>query len=202
MSIHEIVNGAAQHKADLELLATMGTIFSATVTMFFAYITIRLTWIMLRFTIKPKVRIRLIENHHFISSKTYIMTFEVKNVGYRFYGKPPATGITAWVNVQEAFYPIKVRHGSNLEIENLEVRRGKENSKYFKVENINLFYEEPPELIELTAKMPKKKGKYLLWISLSSVQGGYTVFRKRIKVCQKKECRHGLRVTCKSLELD
>lgn len=193
MNISEVIitcsNWTVQHKAALEPFAVVATIISVPVTVFFAFVTVRLTWIMLRFTIKPKVRIKMIGTHQFISSKEYTITFELKNIGYRFYGNPPALGITAWVNVQEAFEPIQVCYGSTLEneLEKIDVRRGKGNSKYFKIERINLFFEEPPEYIKLTVKMPKKEGKYLLWISLSSTQGGYTVFRRRIKVCKNKK---------------
>ena len=165
----------------LEWLTLNLSSISQVSSIFLAFLTLWLTVIVLKFTAKPHIKISFNGKRTFWESESVVLSFHLRNVGH-WYGRPPASGVVAYVNTEEDLEPKRLRFGSTLEKERTEVRRGKRNSKYLKVEGIVLFYEEPGEDIELAVTMPAKPGRSRVWISLHSTEGGYTVYKTKVKV--------------------
>ena len=168
----------------LESLTSNLSSISQASSIFLAFLTLWLTIIILKFTAKPHIKISFNGKRTFWEAELVVLSFHLRNVGH-WYGRPPASEVVAWVNTDEDLEPKRLRFGSTLEKEKTEVRRGKGNSKCLKAEGIVLFYEEPGEDIELAVTMPAKPGRYRVWISLHSTQGGYTVYKTKVKVRSK-----------------
>ena len=75
-----------------------------------------LTYIILRLTAKPKIRISLNQEKSltFRPGETIKLTFHLRNTG-QWYGRPPATDVKVYVNFDQSFELEQVRFGSDLE---------------------------------------------------------------------------------------
>ncbi|MGD0013556.1 MAG: hypothetical protein ABSD56_03900 [Bryobacteraceae bacterium] len=158
-------------------LQTVSQFSSIVLTFFTAWLTL----IILKFTVRPKIRISAHGRRRWSPSEPATLRFDLKNVGH-WYGRPPATNTKVYVNVAPPLEPIKIRYGSILERTDEKVGPGKGGVKCLRAEGIDLFYEEPGESIELQLMTPDAKGRYRIWLSLYSEQGGHTVYRTSLRV--------------------
>lgn len=146
-----------------------------------------IAFLTLRFTAKPKLKIfldgfeKIQGQYWFPSDKIASHIFCLKNVGH-LYAKPAIINLTLYINYEPAFELIGVKYGSILELENSEVRRGKNNSKYLSVTGIKLYHKEPSEKVIVNVKMPKQSGIYICWISARMNEYDLGVHNFKIKV--------------------
>lgn len=157
-------------------------IFSAITSLFVAF----LTFFILKFEAKPKLRIHILNGKkriRFRVNEKTILKFYLDNVGHWFSAKPAATNIILWVNFEDAFNPIELRYGAELEKTTRDIRTSKiGKNKWIKASGIHLFYEETGETIEVEVQMPKKKGNYKIWLAVHADQGTCGVYKFRINV--------------------
>jgi hypothetical protein len=144
-----------------------------------------LTYLMLKFQAKPKVKIRFKNGRRRIKlpvGEKATLRFHAENVGHWYSAKPAATNVKLWVNFEPAFEPIEIRYGSVLERKSRELHLGVRDSKYLVASGIYLFHHEAGEDFEVDVKMPEKEGLYKLWIPIHSDQGDSGVQKLWIKV--------------------
>jgi beta-1,2-mannosidase len=153
----------------------------AAVSAVMSILTLWLTFIILRFTARPRLGIRLHDRRVLEPSEIVELRFTVFNRGH-WYGHPPATGVRIYFNLTKGCEPISLRYGSSLQLEDREVKRGKAGSLYLRAKGISVFYEEPGEDLVLTTKMAPTPGRYHVSIALNSTEGGHVVHRQLLKV--------------------
>lgn len=149
-----------------------------------------LTYLILRFTATPRIRIRYRGEEEtgrqtFESGERVNLQLSLDNVG-RFYAKPASTNTELYLNFESAFDLIEARYGSVLELVEASVRRGKNNSKYIMVKGIHLFYGEPGEDVLLDVKMPSDPGIHRFWVSVFSDQVDHGVHRFEIRIIEEE----------------
>ncbi len=144
-----------------------------------------LTFLILKFEAKPKLKVRLKnggrENRLHVNEKT-TLKFYIENVGHWYSAKPAATNIILWVNFEQAFKPIELRYGDALEKTNVNIRSSKHGNKWVRASGIHLFSQEAGEDIEVVVKMPGKKGRYRIWVTAYSDQGDCGVHKFWVKI--------------------
>jgi hypothetical protein len=151
-----------------------------------------IAFLTLRFTAIPKINISLKDSKECTllcrPNETVKLTFNLKNVG-RWYAHPPAKNVILYTNFPEPFELIEAHYGSALERSQRQVRIGKRydnlftgNMKYFRVDGITLFYEEPGEIVEVQIKTPNQLGIYPLRVAAHSDERAYQVCLFKIKV--------------------
>lgn len=157
-----------------QLISLTSLVVTTILTCFVGY----LTYLTLKFTTKPRLRISLRRPKakcEYRAGELAIVRFYVENIGY-WYGRPAATNVRVYVNFESAFEPMGLRFGSQTEVTEKNVRLGKRGSKYLRAKGIHLFYGEPGEEIVATVKTPTKDGRYRCWLSASSDQGDCGTF--------------------------
>ena len=154
-------------------------------------VMIYLTFIVTKFTAKPKLKIRFKNGKkeaEFGAGKKATLKLYVENQGHWYAAKPAARKTALYVNFPPIFEPIEIRYGSNLEKSNRKVKIGKGGRKYLKTEEIiYLFYEEPGEEIEIDVKMPQIEGRYPIEIAAYSEEGSCGFQRLWLKVVKKSD---------------
>jgi len=140
-----------------------------------------LTFVMLQFTARPKLRVTLqtrpsSQRRTFAPSQQLTLRFLLENTGYWF-AHPAARNANVYVNFSPEFQPTTIRYGSTLERLNRNLRIGKEHSKYLKADAIHLFHGEPGEPVEVDVTMPELPGRYRCWVTVYTDQGGCGVHR-------------------------
>lgn len=151
------------------------TVVQVITAVFIGYLTV----LTLRFTTEPKLKMTLLTSIHegdFVPDQAEKIRIYIENIG-RWYGRPAATNVKLYVNFPPAFDPVQIKFGSDLEITENDVRRGKGNSKYLIASGIHLFSGELGEEIEVEVKMPNKAGNYYFWVAAYSDQGDFGAFR-------------------------
>ncbi len=143
-----------------------------------------MTFAMLRFGAKPKLRINLVGSEGelaFLPNKVVTLKIHLENVGY-WYAKPRAKNTRVYWNFDPSFEPILIRYGSTLEKSDGNVKKGKGGSKYLKAGGVHLSAGEPGEDMEAEVKIPSKPGVYPSWVSAYCDEGDCGVHRFSIKV--------------------
>lgn len=148
-----------------------------------------LTFLILSFSAKPKLKVSLKEGRkklEFVKGEKKAIRFHIENAGH-WYAKPAATNVTLYVNFEQPLEPVKIRYGSTLEKEDQNVLLGKDNSKYLKATGIFLFHEEPGEDVEVQVVAPsKKRGQHRIWIAAYSDEGSCGVHTFCLEVVDEK----------------
>jgi len=164
------------------LISILSLVVTTLLTCFVGY----LTYLTLRFTTKPRLRIslrHLDEQRVYKAGEVAKLRFYIENIGY-WYGQPAATNVRLYVNFEPAFEPIGLGFGSQMEIAEENVRRGKGGSKFLRAKGIHLFSSEPGEEVEATVRMPSEAGRYRCWLSAFSDQGDCGVHEFDISVAR------------------
>jgi hypothetical protein len=173
---------SGQQPIDLQLLIS---ILSLVFNILISILVGILTYLNLVDTAKPRIKVYFdgeakTGRKSFKPGEKVSFLFTIKNVG-RFYAKPAALNTTLYLNFDQAFELFIAHKGSNLEIYEKQVRRGKFNSKYFKVSRIHLFYNDI-ENVAVELQVPNTVGIYPIWISAFSNEASYGIFRFKINV--------------------
>ena len=150
-------------------IAVASLIVSTVTSAFVAY----LSFLMLRFSARPKLRIHLVGSEAriaFLPEKTIRLKVYLENVGY-WYAKPRARNTRAYWNFHPTFGLKQIRFGSDLEKSDSNVRRGKGGSKFLKADGIHLSAGEPGEYIEAEVVTPSRPGSYRSWVSAYCDEG-------------------------------
>lgn len=169
---------------DSDAISVISLIFTVITTIFIIYLTI----LTLKISAKPRLKVFLKKENgaKFYPSEVVKLRYQLQNIGH-WYGKPAAKNVTLYINFESSFEPIEISYGSNLEIKNHRVFRGKKNCKYMKAEGIYLTYWEPGEEVEVKVKMPNEKGNYCSWIAAFSEEGDCGVYKFNIPVTKKEK---------------
>lgn len=156
---------------------------SAITSIFVAF----LTFLILKFEAKPKLKIRL-ENEgrkiRFHVNQRVTLTFHLENVGHWYSAKPAATNIILWVNFEQAFKPIELRYGAAFEKRDQNIKSSKQGNKWLRASRIHLFHQEAGEDIEVLLKMPEEKGRYRIWVTAYSDEGDCGVHKFWVKITE------------------
>ena len=146
-----------------------------------------IAYLTLKFTAKPKIKVSLIDlekiqgTYWLLSDKNYRIQFQLSNVA-RFYAKH-ATSITkVYLNFDSSFEIVRIFYGSNLEIESQDVLQGKGNSKYCVARNIQLFYGEGDERIDVEIITPKSLGVYKCWLAARAENCDHGIHLFKLKI--------------------
>ena len=165
----------------MNLLTSLAPLFITTLlTVFVIY----LTFLTLKFTTKPRLKISPITvgwKNGYTVEEVANLKFLVENVGY-WYSHPAATNVKIYVNFDPEFSLESLKFGSQLEITDSNVQRGKRGSKYLIAKGIQLSHYEPGEEIEAKVRMPKEEGQYKCWLCALSDQGDCGVHKFLIDV--------------------
>jgi hypothetical protein len=160
---------------DLEKLSDLSSIVTA-------LMALGLAWLALRFTAKPKVRIRHLSPLTAGVSESKSLDFRLENVGHLLLGRPPATNVRVWVNMHPELEPISLLSGAMLEHETREIKRGKGKSKYLSLKEAVLVYGEPGEEIRVDLQTPSTSGTYPIWLTLVTAEGAQAIYRINLDV--------------------
>jgi hypothetical protein len=145
-----------------------------------------IAYLTLKFTAKPKIKVvfvgteNILGSYWFHSDQITNFRFYLENIG-RFYAKPATSITTIYLNFDPQFEPISVRYGSTLEKNSKEIYRGKNNCKYFKVNGLQLFHNEPGEEILAEVRLPKEPGMYRCWLAIRAEQCDHGIHAFSIK---------------------
>lgn len=170
-------------KEVIELVIDIAALaFAFYVSLFTGY----LSWRALVFAAEPRIDVGYLGDEKtgrtdFVTNEEISVKFQLRNVGW-WYAKPASTNTEFFLNFDPAFSLIRARYGSQLELAEETVRRGKNDSEYFWVKGIHLYYGEPSEEIVVDTITPKEPGRYDCWISAFSEQTAHGVFRFAINV--------------------
>jgi hypothetical protein len=154
-------------KMDISIMSALASAITALIVVF-------LTFLILKFAAKPKLRIRLKDRGRktrFHANEKITLKFHIENVGHWYSAKPAAINVILWVNFEQAFEPIELRYGADLGKRTRAVRSSKQGNKWLRASEIHLFHQEAGEDIEVVVKMPEKKGRYRIWVTAHSNQG-------------------------------
>jgi hypothetical protein len=144
-----------------------------------------LTFLILKFQAKPKLRIRLKHRGRrirFVANETATLRFHIENAGHWYSAKPAATNVILWVNFEELFEPIELRYGADLAKRNYNVRSSEQGNKWLRANGIHLFHQEAGEDIEVIVKMPEETGRYRVWVAAHSDQGDCGVHKFQLDI--------------------
>jgi len=161
-------------------VAILSLIVSVVTSAFVIYVS----FLMLRFAAKPRLRIRLVGSEVDIAllpGRTVTLRVHLDNIGY-WYAKPRARNTRAYWNFQPGFEPQRLRFGSDLEKFDESVRIGKGGCKYLKAAGIHLSVGEPGEYLEMQVVTPQHSGSYRSWVSAYCDEGDCGVHEFVIKV--------------------
>ena len=157
-----------------DLLTDLNTVIgplSGLFTIFSGLVVVYLTFVILRFTAKPRLRVSLYpERQDLIAGQTVHLRMRIENRGY-WYARPAATNLWVFVNFPAAFLPRQIRYGSDRKLSSDAVRVGKGNTRYVIATGINLFHEEPGEHIEIDVRLPDRAGKYVCRVAIHTDRG-------------------------------
>jgi len=100
---------------------------------------IYIAFLALKHTTKPRINVSLLNARDNVirCNREAVFVFEVNNVGY-WYGVAPAIDITIFCNFDPAFELKELKYGSEQEIINNHVRKGKGGLKFVRAEGIKL----------------------------------------------------------------
>lgn len=148
-----------------------GLAVSVVTAIFTGYLAI----VALRLTAKPRVAITPLVSSQYAPGEEASLTFLVQNIG-SWYGKPAASELVLWVNVDPACEPLQLLFGSALERADTQVMVGKGGAKYLMARGIWVTYGEPPETIKLDVRLPVTPGRYAGWLTAHSDEGDLGAF--------------------------
>jgi hypothetical protein len=164
-------------------LSPLGSVFNIASGLVILY----LTYLVLRFTAKPRLRVSFADgghaSHYLYAGETVRSHILLENRGY-WYAQPAATNLLVYINVPRSFEPIRLRFGSGLELETGDVRPGKGKTKYLLARGINLFAHEPGERMEIEVRLPQRGGSYRYRIAIHTDRGddcGVYFLRLRVR---------------------
>lgn len=160
---------------DLQTISQVSTIVLAIASLYLA-------WVALSFTAKPKIVATLLNaRSEYGRGERVALTYLLRNAP-RPYARPIATGVIVWVNLDQAFTPIRLKYGAQLERADEQVKKGKGSSKVLKAEDLILTVEELGENIELETLTPKRPGDYRIYLAIHTAEGGWTRHSDAISV--------------------
>lgn len=156
----------------IQALSLIATVITAGAASYLAYSA-------LLFTARPQLVLTVEpENRTFLPEAEVTLQLWLHNIGH-WYAKPAATEMLAYVNVDEACEPLRVRLGLNFEDDDYHTTKtaltgkGRANgrSRYLLVRGINVINRENGEVIELTIRTPTEPGLYEGWLVLLAKEG-------------------------------
>ncbi len=172
---------ASVPKTDWNLsIGIASLVFSVVTTTFIGY----LSFLMLRFSAKPRLRIYLVGNKEgiaFLPGRPVTLKVHLENVGY-WYGKPIARNTRAFWNFDPSFELRQIRFGSDLAKSESNVRKGKAGCKFLRADGIHLSVGEPGEYIEAEVVTPPRPGWYRTWVSAFCDEGDCGVHEFTIEI--------------------
>jgi len=151
-------------------------------------ILVVMTYTLLLLSSRPHIVIRLLSKQGFFVDEEATVRLTLYN-RKAWYGKSPATHVTAYVNFHQAIEPLKVYYGTNLEKIDTEYRRGKEKSKYFTVKDIALSPDERDaeghllgEDVDIKIRLPSQAGEYWMRVVVFTDQNSSRSVRFPLRV--------------------
>jgi hypothetical protein len=131
---------------------------------------------------KPRIIIKVLDDLFFAPGEQVKVSINLHNRPYS-YAQPTATNVCAYVNVDAAVQPLRLRFGTALSNVAEQVTIGKNNSRCLTAHGIVLLSNQS-ENIEWHAKMPDASGEYELWIDVVANEGlnPPTSYTTRLKV--------------------
>jgi hypothetical protein len=148
-------------------ISLISLIVSTATSLFVAY----MTFVMMKFSAKPRIRVSLSPSSVEVGVDTVIrLTLFVENIGH-WYTKPRATNLRIYWNFEADFELLEIRFGAPLDLVKNAVRRGKANSKYLKASGIHLSAAEPGEEVQIDVRTPIRPGTYHHWVSVFCDEG-------------------------------
>jgi len=161
------------------------SVFALVVSIYVAIFSGFISWKALVFGALPRIDVSLYglsgkTTDYLVAGKPSTLRFKLKNIGW-WYAKPASTNTKCYVNVDPAFDLKHAIYGSNLELCENEVRRGKRKSKYLIIRGIHLYPGECED-IEVAVMAPAEPGAYDVWITATCEQCDHGTFQFPTKV--------------------
>lgn len=155
----------------------------------FSFITticaLYLAYAALKHSARPNVKVAMLNPDSQTCSVTTRFVFQFTNVGH-WYAKPPAINVVAFCNFSSEFEILELRYGARQQFSKTKVRIGVGNVKYLKATGLKLSYGDVSEEVHVTAKVPERKGEYLIKISAYSEND--MSLRKEFRVRCSRKC--------------
>ena len=155
------------------------------------FVSAYLAFIALQFTAKPRIKVLFKgENgtgrESFEPSEHISLAFEASNIGY-WYAKPAALETLFYFNFEPQFDLLKLSSATSIERIEEQVRVGKGGYKYLAIDGVQLFADEPSEILIVEVITPPSPGLYPIRVTSTSLNGDHKVSFFQLKVLPRKK---------------